>query len=196
MQPTTAIQQVKIALRERVGAGLRQMSAAERADGSAKARALLTAQPLWQRAQSVLFFAPLPGELDVWPLLLDAIRAGKQVGLPRFERQTKAYAAFQIQNPEADLHAGYFGIREPNAQCPPVASGRLDLILVPGVAFDKRGHRLGRGKGYYDKLLAVTRGKRCGVAFDQQIAEEIPLEAHDAKMDFILTPTQWIEPPA
>jgi 5-formyltetrahydrofolate cyclo-ligase len=196
MQQTTAIQQAKIALRERVGASLRLMSAEERADGSAKARALLAAQPLWQRAHSVLFFAPMPGELDVWPLLLDAIRTGKQVALPRFERRTKTYAAFLIRDPEADLQAGHFGIREPNAQCSPLASGRLDLILVPGVAFDRQGHRLGRGKGYYDKLLTVMRGTRCGVAFDQQIAEEIPVEAHDAKMDCLLTPTHWIELPA
>ena len=169
------------------------MPAEERAAASAKARSLLAAQQLWQRAQSVLLFAPLPGELDVWPLLLDAIRTGKQVALPRFERQTKSYAAFQIQDPDTDLQAGHFGIREPNAHCPALASEPLDLILVPGVAFDRQGHRLGRGKGYYDKLLTAMRGTRCGVAFDQQMVEGIPVEGHDAKMDCVLTPTSWIK---
>lgn len=168
------------------------MTEEERTVASAKARSLLAAQPLWQKAQSVLLFAPLPEELDIWPLLLDALRAGKQVALPRFNRQTKSYAAFQIQDPDADVETGHFGIREPNAQCPALASGPLDLILVPGVAFDRQGHRLGRGKGYYDKLLTVLRGRRCGVAFDQQVVEEIPVEGHDARMDCVLTPTLWM----
>lgn len=168
------------------------MTEEERTVTSAKARSLLAAQPLWQKAQSVLLFAPMPGELDIWPLLLDALRAGKQVALPRFERHTKSYAAFRIQDPDNDLEAGHFGIREPNTQCPKLAPGPVDLILVPGVAFDRQGHRLGRGKGYYDKLLAVMRGTRCGVAFDQQMVNAIPVEGHDAKMDCVLTPTSWV----
>jgi len=188
------IQQAKIVLREQVGERLRRMSAEERAAASTQARALLTAQTLWQSAQSVLFFAPLPAELDVWPLLAVALGVGKKVALPRFERGTRTYTACLIQNPETDLQVGHFGIREPGAHCSCLASGRVDLILVPGVAFDQQGHRLGRGKGYYDQLLTVIRGTRCGVAFDQQIAQEIPVEPHDARMDYLLTPTRWVEP--
>jgi len=70
---------------------------------------------------------------------------------------------------------------------------RLDFILVPGVAFDLQGRRLGRGKGFYDQILAVVRGTVCGVAFDQQITPEIPVEPHDAVVNCILTPTRWIE---
>jgi 5-formyltetrahydrofolate cyclo-ligase len=190
------IPEAKTALRQLIGGRLKSLSAEERAAASAQARALLAAQPLWQQAQSVLFFAPLPEELDVWPLLAIALRAGKKVALPRFERPTKSYAACQIQNLETDLRVGHFGIREPSELCSPLAAGVLDLILVPGVGFDRQGHRLGRGKGYYDQLLTVMRGRRCGVAFDQQIAEEIPAEPHDAKMDCLLTPTRWIEAPA
>jgi 5-formyltetrahydrofolate cyclo-ligase len=189
----SSIQEAKSTLREQVGDRLRAMSAEERDAASAQARALLAVQPLWQKAQSVLFFAPMPGELDVWPLLSVALSAGKRVALPRFERRTRTYIACQIQNPETDLHVGHFGIREPAAQCSPLPAGRLGLILVPGVAFDGQGHRLGRGKGYYDQLLTVMRGTRCGVAFDQQVEREIPVEPHDARMDFLLTPTRWIE---
>ena len=187
------IQQAKIVLREQVGEHLRRMSAEERAAASAQARALLIAQPLWQSAQSVLFFAPLPGELDVWPLLAVALGAGKKVALPRFERHTKTYIACQIENLETDVRVGHFGSREPGEQCSCLASGRVDLILVPGVAFDQQGHRLGRGKGYYDQLLTAIRGTRCGVAFDQQIAQAIPVERHDARMDYLLTPTRWVK---
>jgi 5-formyltetrahydrofolate cyclo-ligase len=68
------------------------------------------------------------------------------------------------------------------------------LVLVPGVAFDLRGRRLGRGKGFYDRLLADAGGLKCGVAFDEQIVTEIPVEPHDVSVDCILTPTRWIQP--
>jgi len=68
---------------------------------------------------------------------------------------------------------------------------RLDLALVPGVAFDLNGHRLGRGKGYYDRLLAMLTGPACGVAFDQQIVSQVPNEPHDVRLSCILTPTRW-----
>jgi 5-formyltetrahydrofolate cyclo-ligase len=69
----------------------------------------------------------------------------------------------------------------------------VDLILVPGLAFDLRGRRLGRGKGYYDQLLRGLRGITCGVAFDQQIVAEIPVEPHDVRVNCVLTPTRWIQ---
>ena len=191
-----AMQQAKLALREEVGRRLQAIPAPERAVASAQARALLANQALWRDAQTILFFAPLPGELDVWPLLSAALDAGKSVALPLFDRRLKNYTACQIQNPETDLHAGHFGIREPNTYCPRLSSGRVDLILVPGVAFDIKGYRLGRGKGYYDQLLAVIGGRRCGVAFDQQLVPEIPVEPHDARMDCLLTPTRWLELPS
>ena len=69
---------------------------------------------------------------------------------------------------------------------------RLDLILVPGVAFDPGGHRLGRGKGFYDRLLAGMRGTKCGVALEEQIVAAIPVEPLDVRMNFILTPTRVV----
>jgi len=71
--------------------------------------------------------------------------------------------------------------------------GRLDLILVPGVAFDLRGRRLGRGRGFYDRLLLETGGVKCGIAFDEQIAGEVPTGKYDLQMNFILTPTRCVE---
>ena len=191
MAPET--QQTKIALRELVAERLKALPAADRTAASAQARALLAEQPAWRTATSILFFAPLPGELDVWPLLSVAIEAGKSVALPLFDRRLQHYTACEIQNPDTDLHLGHFGIREPNTYCSRLTSNRVDLILVPGVAFDPAGHRLGRGKAYYDRLLAVIGGGRCGVAFDQQVVPEVPVEEHDARMDYVLTPTRWVE---
>jgi len=191
MQDT--IREAKRVLRRQVCGELGRLGAAERAAASAQVRARLRAQPLWQTAQRLLFFASLPGELDLWPLLAEALAAGKSVALPRFVAETRTYEARVIQDAERDLQAGHFGIREPNQRCPQLPSNRLDLILVPGVAFDVQGRRLGRGKGYYDRLLKGLRGTTCGVGFDQQIVEAIPVQVHDVRLDFILTPTRWAE---
>ena len=187
------IREAKQALRNQVSAQLKRMAPEERVAASARARALLAAQPLWKTAQGVLFFAPLPEELDVWPLLTEALSAGKRVALPRFVAENRTYEVCQIQDSESDLQAGHFGIREPASRCARLSSARLDLILVPGLAFDFQGRRLGRGKGYYDQLLRTLRGTTCGVAFDQQVVEEIPVECHDVRLNSVLTPTRWVE---
>ena len=135
----------------------------------------------------------MPGELDIWPLLTEALADGKRAALPRFVRATRRYEVCEITTLERDLEVGHFGIREPNRACRGTSSGGVDLILVPGVAFDVRGHRLGRGKGYYDDLLIRWRGTTCGVGFDQQVVTEIPVEPHDVRLSYILTPTQWID---
>jgi 5-formyltetrahydrofolate cyclo-ligase len=186
------IREAKQALRNQVGAVLKQIPQEQRVAASARARALLERQALWQAARSVLFFAPMPEELDAWPLLVSALAAGKQVALPRFVAASRSYEACWILNLETDVQAGYFGIREPRSHCARVSSGKLDLILVPGVAFDLHGRRLGRGKGYYDQLLGALRGTTCGVAFEEQIVDEVPLEPHDVRLKYIITPNRWV----
>ena len=187
------IREVKQALRNQVGAVLKQIPQGRRVAGSARARGLLERQSQWQAARSVLLFAPLPEELDVWPLLASALAAGKQVALPRFVAATRSYEACWILNLETDVQAGHFGIREPRSHCARVSSGEVDLILVPGVAVDLHGRRLGRGKGYYDQLLSALRGTTCGVAFEEQIVNEVPLEPHDVRLKYLLTPNRWVE---
>ena len=187
------IKEAKQALRKQVRAELRHMEPGEQAAASAQARALLAAQALWKTAQWVLFFAPLPGELDIWPLLSEALSAAKRVALPRFVSETRNYEPCQILDPRLDVEVGQLGIREPLRRCAPLPPTRLDLILVPGVAFDLHGHRLGRGKGYYDRLLRGLGATTCGVAFDQQIVAGIPVEPHDVRVNRVLTPTRWIQ---
>jgi 5-formyltetrahydrofolate cyclo-ligase len=181
-------------LRAKVQAHLRLLALPEREAAAAQAGALLRDQPVWRQARSVLLFAPLPDELDVWPLLAAALSGRKTVALPRFDPETNGYVACQVQNLVSDVKIGHFGIREPGGHCPQIALNRLDFILVPGVAFDLQGRRLGRGKGFFDRLLAAARGTTCGVAFDEQIVREIPVAPHDVRVNRILTPTRWIEP--
>jgi 5-formyltetrahydrofolate cyclo-ligase len=182
----------KQALRREMAAALQTMVPAEREAASGQARRLLASRPEWKAARSVLFYAPMTGELDVWPLLEDALAGGKKVGLPRYAAESGTYTACEVRDLETDLKTGHFGIREPASHCASI-SLKLDLILVPGVAFDLHGRRLGRGKGFYDQLLAGLRGVMCGVAFDQQIAREVPVTPRDIRMNRILTPTRWVD---
>ena len=187
------IQDAKSRLRKRIRALLSEMPVAQREAAADRARALLAAQAAWRKAQSILFYAPQPEELDLWPLVNDALAAGKTVALPRFEAGTNQYVACRIENLAREIQRGKFGIREPNEACAIIPLDRVDLVLAPGVAFDSRGRRLGRGRGFYDRLLALARGAVCGVAFDEQIVAEIPVEPHDTRVNCILTPKQWIE---
>ncbi|HSU54065.1 MAG TPA: 5-formyltetrahydrofolate cyclo-ligase, partial [Candidatus Dormibacteraeota bacterium] len=181
----------KSQLRDSVRRRIREMAETERREASERAVALCAAQPLWERSSSILLFAPLVEELDAWPLLAEGLRSGKQMLLPRYK--SGHYVACEIKNPDMDLEPGKFGIREPTGSCRELSLNRLDLVLVPGIAFDLQGRRLGRGKGFYDRLLAEVRGTTCGVAFDEQIVPEVPVEPHDKRVDCILTPTRWIE---
>jgi 5-formyltetrahydrofolate cyclo-ligase len=181
----------KPALRRAILGVMKTIPPVDRTLASERARALLSAQPLWREARSILLYAPMAEELDVWPLLGQALAAGKTVGLPRFDPGAGRYLACQVRDPEQDIRIGHYGIREPAWHGAGFLLNRLDLILVPGVAFDLQGRRLGRGKGYYDQLLAALRGVTCGVAFDQQIVDAIPVVAHDVRVNCILTPTRW-----
>jgi len=188
------IAESKTVLRREVGARLKAMPPAQRATASGRACALLEQQSVWKKAGLIFFYAPLPEELDIWPLVGDSLAAGKVVALPRFDPGTQRYVACQIQDIARDLSAGQYGIREPGGHCVAVPPNRLDLALVPGVAFDLEGRRLGRGKGFYDQMLASVRGTTCGVGFDEQIVDTVPVEPHDIHLNCILTPTRWIEP--
>jgi len=184
----TEIQKAKAALRKQIHAALDKISPAVRAVKSIELCERL--KPQLQGARTILFFASLPAELDVWPLLEESVAAGKTAALPWFDPATQTYRARRVENPTDDIVTGKFGVREPASNCAEIPPDRFDLVLVPGVAFDMSGNRLGRGNGFYDRLLANISGIKCGVSYDFQLLEKIPAEPHDAKVNFILTPTR------
>ena len=189
----TNIQNAKAALRKQFRGALQKISPAARDAMSAQIRDQLKEQTIWKNAASVLFFAPLPDEPDVWPLLEDALAGKKIAALPRFDSASHGYVACRVKNLRSEIVTGQFGIREPGAKCVEISLNRLDLVLVPGVAFDLQGRRLGRGRGFYDRLLADVDGFKCGVTFDEQVAGEIPAGPQDVRLNFILTPTRCVE---
>ena len=132
-------------------------------------------------------------EPDIWPLLAEALAAGKIAALPRFNAATRNYTAARVQDLRTDIVSGHIGIREPAVSCPEISLSQFSLVLVPGVAFDAHGHRLGHGKGYYDRLLAEVRGVKCGIAFEEQLTHTVPVGPADVRLDIILTPGRNLE---
>ncbi len=149
-------------------------------------------EPQLRSAHTILFYAPLADELDVWPLLEKLLKASAVCALPAFEEATRFYSARRVKNLETDIFTGKFGVSEPLENCEAIPLDRFDLVLVPGVAFDLAGNRLGRGKGFYDRILAHASGIKCGIGYNFQVLESIPTEAHDARVDFIFTPSRGI----
>jgi 5-formyltetrahydrofolate cyclo-ligase len=182
------IGETKIEVRQRIREALGKISLAVRLAESLELCARL--EPQLQSAHRILFYAPLADELDVWLLLEKLLPAGKICALPAFDAAVQFYVARRVRNLETDIVTGKFGVSEPLPGCDPIPLDQFDLVLVPGVAFDRHGNRLGRGRGFYDRILAQTTGVKCGVAYDFQLLENIPTEAHDAKVDFVFTPTR------
>jgi len=187
------LQHSKTLLRKKTLAELKNLPPDKHRADSGRLRTKLKEQSFFLRAGSILFFAPMPNEVDVWPLLEEARVAGKTAALPQFDSHSQSYVACRVRNLEKEIVTGQFGIREPSPSCPEIPPRDLDLVLVPGVAFDLRGHRLGRGQGFYDRLLANVRGLKCGVAFDEQIVNAVPAETRDVRMDFIVTPARLVK---
>lgn len=188
-----ALHQDKSGLRRRLLEEVKRLSEPEKKVASERICARLAGQTCWERARAVLFFAPTYQEPDIGPLVAKARLEGKQIAYPRFQPGEGRYEAALVVDPERDLTLGRFGIAEPNRDCAALTLNQLDLILVPGVGFSPNGARLGRGRGYYDRLLARADNIKCGVAYDCQVVVEVPQEEHDIRMDYLVTPTRWVE---
>lgn len=183
----TAPDTSKTGLRQRLRRDLLALAPATRDSASNRLRELLETTPAWQSARAILAFVPLRSEPDVWPAVLAAAARGAAICLPRHEAASDSYRPCRVENFDRDLRSGPHGVLEPAGECPWVEINHLDFILVPGVGFTPSGGRLGRGKGYYDRMLAAAPGLKCGVAFDLQVIPELPLEPHDVRLDLIIT---------
>jgi len=156
----------------------------------------ITALAAYAAARRVACYMATPGEVDLEELVRQRLEAGVPVWLPRFNGVAETYEMVSVTSLQTQVVIGAFGIREPALALPAVPSVErcaADVLwLVPGVAFDACGNRLGRGQGHYDRLLHGARGVRVGVAWDWQILAAVPHSAHDIPMDWIVTDTRTI----
>lgn len=149
--------------------------------------------PEYQRAQTVMFYVDVRDEVRTRQALPAALASGKRIVIPYcVEGELEL---FHLESMD-ELEVGMYKILEPREELREVASKRLqpadlDLIMVPGVAFDSQGGRTGHGKGYYDKLLEHARpdAPLIALAFESQMFPEIPCESHDIYMDKVVTET-------
>ena len=186
-----SITEQKAVLRRKLRTVLRGFPLEQRAEASRRLCEVARESAQWQAAHAILFYSPLADEPDLWPLVGEALAAGRLAGLPRFDARTGAYLPRQLRRLPEDLEPGQFGVLEPIGDCPALDVKHLDLVLVPGIGFTLDGARLGRGKGYYDRLLSQVSGFKCGVAFECQMLTALPVEPHDVRLNGILTPSAW-----
>lgn len=140
--------------------------------------------PALTAAKAVMAFAPLDDEPDLSPLLGALMARGTMVCIPKVDWFSGAMRPVAIESMDRDLALSRLNLREPRSDLRPVSPGELDLVLVPGLAFDLRGGRLGRGKGFYDRFLRLLTAKTvtCGVCFACQVIDEVPMEPHDVRL--------------
>jgi 5-formyltetrahydrofolate cyclo-ligase len=194
----------KKALRAAIQARLAALSPAERAAKSAAAVAHLVASAEFARARTLLLYDSMGAEVDTHALLAACLTGGKTVCLPRMAAKNRgksgrldrpqfsspyAMTAHAVRDLNTDVKPQRLVFREPLPAAPAVALEQIDFVLTPGLAFDRQGHRLGRGAGCYDRFLAQPqlRAILAALAFECQIVPEIPREPHDLPVHVIFT---------
>ena len=182
---------MKTDLRTRMRSILRALTDAQRAERSKSAARHLLASVPWRDAHTVSVFLSMPHEIDTTMIVEAAWASGRRVLAPRVDTLTGALELLAIRT-WSDCLPGYRRILEPtHGEVADVAAA--ELVLVPGLAFDARGCRLGQGGGFYDRLLALPqmRALTCGVAFEEQVVADVPIEPHDHLVDLLVTDARF-----
>jgi len=185
-------------LRRQMRTRLDGMTAEDRARASLDICRRAAELPVFREALVVALFAPLPNEPAIEPLIEESWAEKKRVAFPFMSRdsETPRLEWLVAESLDALVLTGPFGLREPDpASCERIDPLELDCIFIPGLAFDKRGHRLGRGGGYYDAALAELDigTPRVGLFFACQQVEEVPRDTHDQMLTSIVTEESVIE---
>lgn len=188
-----------------MGARRVALPALERAERAAAATARLLALPELAEVagRTIAGYVAVQGELDPAAALAGAGARGSKVALPRVSREAPRLRFHEVASGAAlSATTGPFGLREPDAAWPELAIEDLDVVIVPGVAFDAEGRRLGFGGGYYDGALAIARARGngrtalIGIAYDFQIVDDCPVGDRDVPVDLVVTDTRVLRRPA
>lgn len=176
-------------LRSRARVAIAGLPAAELEQRSERMCERLMEADFFVAARTVMLYAPIAGEVDITPVLLVCLQSGRRACVARIDWAGRDLTPALVRDPVADFVQGARGIREPSPEAPVVPLGQIDLIVVPGLAFDETGGRLGRGAGFYDRFLARPglRALTCGAAFEAQIFPSVPTGPWDVPLDAVAT---------
>ena len=173
-------------------------SVSHKAAKDEKIKEALIAMPEFKRSDKILLYASFRSEVDTFELLKYCLLNKKRTILPKVDIKNMELRLYEIKD-ISELSTGYLGIPEPNVSEDKYMQLKdMDLIIVPGAAFDENCSRLGYGKGFYDKLLSGVRDwglgiRIIGLAYEEQVVKFIPSDEHDIKMDKIITDKRVIE---
>jgi 5-formyltetrahydrofolate cyclo-ligase len=187
---------MKKKLRQQIRQVIEALPPALRGDKSVLAQRALTALPEFASAQTVMIYLPMVEEVDTADIARQAWAAGKRVLAPCVSLANHLMEASEIRSLRAGLEPGPYDILQPKAGIP-WPPGQIDLIVVPALAFSRRGARLGRGAGFYDRFLLRARDRACGgqralplavgLAFDEQVLDDLPMFDHDQPIDILVS---------
>lgn len=178
----------KIALRAELRRRLLAIDPADHLGRSHAAQNLLIATPEFQRARTVMLFLPLRYEVDTKAIVLRAWQLAKTVAVPLVSYAQKHMLPVTLRSLEEEMAIDEYGVQTPKTgEVVPIED--LDLVIVPGLGFDHSGHRIGRGAGFYDRFLAsdAFAGVTCGLAFEEQLLDAVPVMEHDRGMHMLVT---------
>ena len=177
-------------LRRAILRRLKQQQEDERRQRSEAIRRKVFRLTAFRRAKTICCYVALPYEVQTWRMIEEMLSKRKRVVVPVVQPRSKRLALSAVCDPDADLAKGAFGVWEPKRSARrPVALREVDLVLVPGLAFDRRGHRLGHGYGYFDRFLArlPKATPTVGLAFRFQLFDRLPAASHDRAVQTVLT---------
>jgi 5-formyltetrahydrofolate cyclo-ligase len=179
----------KAAMRAEVRAARDALSTAVHRNLSARISARVLELPAWRDANCVLLYISFGMEFDTAQLVSAVLTHDKQLYLPRVNRDHNILEIHRVSDPAHETAPGAFGIREPRVECALADLGKIDFVLVPGVAFTPQGDRLGYGRGYYDRLIRELRHRPllAAAAFALQIRAQIPINDGDQRVDLVIT---------
>lgn len=173
---------MKSELRKSVKAAIAQIPEDDRTVRSAGIWRQVESDVSFKSAETVLVYYSIAGEPDTHTVLDRWLSMGKRVVLPVVVDDSLILKEYCPEK----MTKGAFNIMEPSADSETVSPSDIDFAVIPGVAFDRRGNRLGHGKGYYDRLLPELSCKKCGVAFEEAVIDEVPCDEWDFPMDLVI----------
>jgi 5-formyltetrahydrofolate cyclo-ligase len=181
---------VKHRIRRKIKEEIKSHSELEISRNSVIIKRKLFNEEEFKRAKLVMFYVSLKDEVDTLPMIDETLEMGKRVCVPVILKEDKRLIAGEIRNRLEDLESQHFGIYQPKKdRVREVPLEDIDLVVVPGVAFDKNNVRLGRGHGYYDRFLCGLKPetRTIGLAFNFQLVDDLPQDPHDIPVSKVIT---------